>query len=198
MAGTRPRSTTPEGREQRARILRVALELFTAHGFRGASLDAVAAEVGISRQGVLHYFPSKTKLLLGVLELRDEESLARAQELEDAEFVTALVDLVTHNQREPDLTRLFTVLAAESVAPEHPGHEHFLERYRRVREGLAEGVRQAQAAGQLRADLDAGVVAILLAAVMDGLQLQFLLDPESVEMVEPFAALLDLLTRAEA
>ena len=28
---------------------------------------------------------------------------------------------------------------------------------------------------------------------MDGLQLQFLLDPDSVEMVEPFSALMDLL-----
>ena len=190
---TRPRSTTPEGREQRERILRAALELFTAHGFRGASLDAVAAAVGISRQGVLHYFPSKTKLLLGVLELRDQETIARAQELQDAEFVSALLHLVAHNQREPDLTRLFTVLAAESVAPEHPGHEHFLKRYTMVRAGLAEGIEQAQAAGQLRADLDPRVVAILLAAVMDGLQLQFLLDPDSVEMVEPFTAMMNLL-----
>ena len=88
---TRPRSTTPEGREQRERILRAALELFTAHGFRGASLDAVAAAVGISRQGVLHYFPSKTKLLLGVLELRDQETIARCEELQHAEFVSALL-----------------------------------------------------------------------------------------------------------
>ena len=58
--------------------------------------------------------------------------------------------------------------AAESVAPEHPGHAHFLERYKRVRQGLAEGVEHAQAAGQLRSDLDARIVAILLAAVMDG------------------------------
>ena len=143
--------------------------------------------MGISRQGVLHYFPSKTKLLLGVLELRDEESIARAEAADHADFVSALRELVAHNQREPDLTRLFTVLAAESVAPEHPGHEHFLERYRMVRAGLAEGIEQAQAAGQLRADLDPRVVAILLAAVMDGLQLQYLLDPDSVEMVEPFS-----------
>jgi AcrR family transcriptional regulator len=191
---TRPRSTTPEGREQRARILQAALELFTAHGFRGASLDAVAAQVGISRQGVLHYFPSKTKLLLGVLELRDEQSVARAEAAQHPDFVSALTELVADNQRAPDLTRLFTVLAAESVAPEHPGHEHFLERYRMVRAGLTEGIEQAQAAGQLRADLDPRTVAILLAAVMDGLQLQFLLDPDAVEMVEPFGALLDLLS----
>src|SRR3954449_280723 len=116
MAATRPRSTTPEGREQRDRILRAALRLFTAQGFRGASLDAVAAEVGISRQGVLHYFPSKTHLLLGVLDLRDETTIARAEERTKAgqiDLVDGLLDLVSHNQREPDLTRLFTVLAAE-------------------------------------------------------------------------------------
>ena len=62
-----------------------------------------------------------------------------------------------------------------------------------VRAGLADGIEQAQAAGQLRADLDPRVVAILLAAVMDGLQLQYLLDPDSVEMVEPFSALMELL-----
>jgi hypothetical protein len=36
-------------------------------------------------------------------------------------------------------------------------------------------------------------VATLLIAVMDGLQLQFLLDPDSVDTVGPVAALLDLL-----
>jgi AcrR family transcriptional regulator len=191
---TRPRTTTPEGREQRERILRAALELFTAHGFRGASLDAVAAAVGISRQGVLHYFPSKTKLLLGVLELRDELSIERAEASGETELSRGLLALVAHNQRDPDLTRLFTVLAAESVAAEHPGHEHFQERYRMVRTVLAEAVAAAQEAGQLKADVDARNVAILLAAAMDGLQLQFLLDPESVDMVEPFSDLLRLLS----
>src|SRR3954462_2443225 len=115
------RAITPEGREQRERILRAAIELFTAHGFRGASLDRVAAAVGISRQGVLHYFPSKTHLLLGVLDLRDEESAAQAGERaeEGTSFSANLLALVQHNQRNPDMTRLFTVLAGESAAPEH-------------------------------------------------------------------------------
>jgi AcrR family transcriptional regulator len=192
MAATRPRTTTPEGREQRARILNAALELFTARGFRGASLDAVADAVGISRQGVLHYFPSKTHLLLGVLELRDEQSAAVAAD-RSRDLAGALLALVEHNQREPDLTRLFTVLSAESVAPEHRGHEHFRERYRGVRAVLGEAVGEAQDRGQLDAGIDPVTVATLLAAVMDGLQLQYLLEPESVDMVEPFAQLLRLL-----
>jgi AcrR family transcriptional regulator len=192
MAAARPRSTTPEGREQRQRILRAALGLFTAHGFRGASLDAVAAEVGISRQGVLHYFPSKTHLLLGVLDLRDETTIARA-EGRTATFPDGLIGVVADNQREPDLVRLYTVLAAESVAPEHPGHERFQERYRDVRAALAHAVDEAQEAGQLDRTIDPVNLATLLTAVMDGLQLQFLLDPESVDMVEPLTALFALL-----
>ena len=72
------RATTPEGREQRERILRAAFERFAAHGYRGTSLDAVAAAVGISRQGVQHYVTSTLHLMLGVIELRDEEPATRA------------------------------------------------------------------------------------------------------------------------
>jgi len=198
MAASRRRALTPEGREQRERILRAAIDLFTAHGFRGASLDRVAAAVGISRQGVLHYFPSKTHLLLGVIELRDEEGVARAEARAardmDADLASALLATVEHNQREPDLTRLFTVLAAESVAPEHPGNERFRERYRTIREIMTRAVQEAQDAGQLVAHADPVMVATLLIAVMDGLQLQFLLDADAVDMVGPAAALLDLLS----
>src|SRR5690348_501006 len=135
------RATTPEGAVQRERILRAAMELFTAGGFRGASLDRVAAAVGISRQGVLHYFPSKTHLLLGVLELRDAETRARGEAHPEDDLREGLLRAVADNQRSPDLTRLYTVLLAESVAPEHLGHEHFRERYRTVRAVLGDAVR---------------------------------------------------------
>lgn len=193
MAATRPRATTPEGEAQKQRILNAALELFTARGFRGASLDAVAAEVGISRQGVLHYFPSKTHLLLGVLDLRDEESIARMEEEGISSLADGLLTLVAHNQRESDLTRLYTVLSAESVAPEHLGHDRFQERYRELRVVMAEAVRERQEAGELDAGLDPVEIATLLAAVMDGLQIQHLLEPEAVDMVEPMRTFLRLL-----
>src|SRR3954454_25409397 len=93
------RATTPEGAQQRERILRAAIELFTASGFRGTSLDRVAAAVGISRQGVLHYFPSKTHLLLGVLDLRDERTASHAG-LDNTSLVEALLRVVTDNQRD--------------------------------------------------------------------------------------------------
>jgi AcrR family transcriptional regulator len=195
MAAFRARTTTPEGREQRERILRAAMELFAAHGFRGASLDAVAAVVGISRQGVLHYFPSKTHLLLGVLDLRDQDDAARSEERfgDSADFVDGLLAAVRHNQDAPDLPRLFTVLSAESVDPEHPGHDRIRERYRTARAAFTYAVQEAQQRGQLSGAIDPTRLATVLIAAMDGLQLQYLLEPESVDMVEPLSGLLEIL-----
>jgi AcrR family transcriptional regulator len=188
--------TAPEGNAQRERILRAATALFAARGYRGASLEAVAQEVGITRQGVLHYFPSKVHLLLGVLDLRDQDDAARieAQVGDHATLADGLLAAVRHNQSAPALPRLFTVLSAESVDPEHPGHEWFRERYEMLRALLGHAVAQAQAAGELTRAITPDQLAVLLGAVMDGLQLQFSLDPEEIDMVAPLADLLRLLS----
>jgi AcrR family transcriptional regulator len=187
-------TSTPRGRSQRERVLRAAMEIFSTQGFRGASLDAVADAVGMTRQGLLHYFPSKVDLLLGVLDLRQEDNAALVQEkIERSDgLADTLLALTRHNQEQPELVRLFTVLAAESVDVDHPGHDRFVERYRRVRVNLAELVATEQSAGRMSETVAPSSLAILLMAVMDGLQLQHVLDPGSVDMVEPLADLLAL------
>lgn len=40
-------------------ILEAALEVFSAHGFRGATLDQIAEVAGLSKPNLLYYFPSK-------------------------------------------------------------------------------------------------------------------------------------------
>ena len=40
-------------------ILDAALEVFSAHGFRGATLDQIAEVAGLSKPNLLYYFPSK-------------------------------------------------------------------------------------------------------------------------------------------
>jgi TetR/AcrR family transcriptional regulator len=40
-------------------ILEAALEVFAAHGFRGATLDQIAEVAGLSKPNLLYYFPSK-------------------------------------------------------------------------------------------------------------------------------------------
>jgi AcrR family transcriptional regulator len=61
---SRPRRASP-----RDRILEAALTTFAAHGTVGTSVQAVADAVGMSKQAVLHHFPTKDRLRDGVYEL---------------------------------------------------------------------------------------------------------------------------------
>ena len=57
MTTARPR-TRIQARNRDA-ILDAALDVFSAHGFRGATLDEIAETAGLSKPNVLYYFPSK-------------------------------------------------------------------------------------------------------------------------------------------
>jgi F0F1-type ATP synthase assembly protein I len=76
-------------------------------------------------------------------------------------------------------------VSAEATDSEHPSHEDFAERYRSSAANGEQLLRAAQEAGEVRADLDPALAARLISAVMDGIQLQWLLD-ESVDMVPLF------------
>jgi len=65
-----PRTRIQE--RNRQAILGAALEVFSAQGFRGATLDRIAAEAGLSKPNLLYYFPSKAaiheELLSGLMD----------------------------------------------------------------------------------------------------------------------------------
>ena len=56
--------------ERRNTILAAAHAVFAARGYRAGSLQEVADRVGMSQTSLLHYFPSKSELLLAVLNWR--------------------------------------------------------------------------------------------------------------------------------
>ena len=57
MTQARPRTRIQQ--KNRATILDAALDVFSQHGFRGATLDQIANAAGLSKPNVLYYFPSK-------------------------------------------------------------------------------------------------------------------------------------------
>lgn len=67
------RAPTRIQKKNRAAILEAALNVFSAHGFRGATVDQIATEAGLSKPNLLYYFPSKeaihTALLSGLLDI---------------------------------------------------------------------------------------------------------------------------------
>jgi TetR/AcrR family transcriptional regulator len=66
-------------------ITAAAEELFAQHGFRGTSIADIAARVGISKQNLLYYFPTKEALYKRVLDGVLDEWLGRMSELADAD-----------------------------------------------------------------------------------------------------------------
>jgi AcrR family transcriptional regulator len=181
---------TPRGERSKETILEAALPLFAQQGYRGASLASIASAAGLTQPGLLHHFPSKEELLLGLLDWRDHNDGKRFSSLPDGAglgYLDRLEDLVAHNTTAPELVRLFTTLVGEGTSPEHPAHEYFVERYQRIRARALRTLREGQSSGEIREDVDLEVVVPVLFAVMDGLQIQWLLDP-SIDMTASFDA----------
>lgn len=51
----------------RKRILDAALEVFSRHGYRGATLDQIAEEAGLSKPNILYYFDGKEDIHVTLL-----------------------------------------------------------------------------------------------------------------------------------
>lgn len=65
---TRQRTQTRSQQQKRDRILQAALDVFSAHGFRGATLDGIAAAAGMSKPNLLYYFPRKDDIYQALIE----------------------------------------------------------------------------------------------------------------------------------
>jgi TetR/AcrR family transcriptional regulator len=78
---TAPAAGRDGSRSTRDRILGEALALFGGRGYEATSLDQVAVELGVRKQTILYYFPSKADLLDAVID-RSADELIMA--LEDA------------------------------------------------------------------------------------------------------------------
>ncbi len=126
--------------ERRRTILATALEVFAESGFRGASIREIAARVGMTDTGVLHHFGGKSKLLLEVVKQKEDEDAGTLQD-------PYLRDLVARNGDRRGTVRLFTTLSAESTDPEHPAHDHFVNRYAQVRTLVADRLGAETAVG---------------------------------------------------
>ncbi|ROR93464.1 TetR family transcriptional regulator [Salana multivorans] len=183
------------GAERRREILATAVDAFAESGFRGSTLRDIAQRIGISEAGLLHHFRSKADLLTATLVERDrrDEERRRLSEAEGAPFLDTVRDQVARNAATPELVGLHVVVSAEATDLSHPAHDIFRDRYRRLRHQDTENFRAEVAASRLRPDVDPERIGQLVSAVMDGLQLQWLLDPDDVDMVDLFEHFLQIL-----
>jgi len=175
-----------KGRLRREDILAAAVVVYAEVGYRGSSLREIARRVGMTHAGLLYYFPSKEALLAAVLERRDAEDVER-EHLSGPPGLDALLRLVAlaaHNVRHPGIVDLYSRLAAEAVAENHPAHDYFEQHYGMARGYAAESFHALADRGELREGVDPDLAALNFVALMDGLQVQWLSNRARVDLVE--------------
>lgn len=191
------RGSYAKGIAKREEILERALDVIAREGFRGASIKVLAESVGLSQAGLLHYFDSKEELFTEIVRKRDEVDMATyGSPLDDSPSMDRLRDgllqVIRHNSDVPGLVQLYSQMSVDAADPQHPAHPFFLERGRQLR-GLFVGelVRSSEA-GAITDRVDPATLARIFQAVADGLQLQWMLDPD-LDMAGVVSQLFDLL-----
>jgi len=197
MTAVHRRGSYAKGVAKREEILERALDVIAREGFRGASVRELAEAVGLSQAGLLHYFDSKEELFTAILRKRDEVDFNRFGPVDPGTGDTPLlreryVEVVRRTADVPGLVELFARLAVDAADPAHPAHPYFVERGDAVRAALTTTIVRLQQDGELTDAIDAPVLARVLQAVVDGLQVQWMLDP-GVDMAGTLDALFEVL-----
>lgn len=100
-----PRRRTRIQTEKRQIILNAALDVFSQHGFRGATIDQIADAAGMSKPNLLYYFRSKDEMFTTLIERLLETWLAPLRELDDVG--DPITELRSYIRRKLEMARDF-------------------------------------------------------------------------------------------
>lgn len=143
----------------RAGIVAAAIDEFAARGFKGASMDAIAARTHTTRALINYYFGSKEKLYLAVLEhvyagIREAESKLDLDHLPPAEAVRRIVEF-TYNYYLTHEGFVRLVVAENQARGRHLKKSKAMRTLNRpIIDRLARVIARGQAEGLFRADVD--------------------------------------------
>ena len=178
----RERRSYPKGVRRRRQILESAIALFAQRGVDRASLRSVGEAIGVSHTALRHYFSSRDELLVEVYRTHEALSFSDTQAAAGA-AVGEMVEAAKRNRSIPGLVELYATLSTDALQEEHAVTREFVrDRFRSLRETLAARIESGQRAGRIAADIDPADAAALVIAASDGLQIQWLLDPETVDV----------------
>lgn len=182
--GNEPDTPDTKGMRTRDRILDAALELFSQSGSNGVSLRSIAKQANISHAGLLRYFKNKDELILAAIARRDR--IPGALEVSDydafdpQDYIPLFLEAIQKNMSNPGSVALFVKIATEATDPEHPAHAYFEDRYALITDKITESVVAILDCPEHEARKRAQE----FIAFVDGIQIQWLLRPRDIDMLE--------------
>ena len=154
----------------RARIVKAAIDEFAARGFKGASMDAIAARTHTTRALINYYFGSKEKLYLAVLEhvyaeIRQAESQLDLDHLPPVEAIRRIVEF-TFNYYLDHLGFVRLVVAENQARGRHLKKSKTMRSLNRpILDTLGRVLERGQRDGSFRRDVEPVEIHMAIAAL---------------------------------
>lgn len=184
----------------RDQIREAALHVFARKGYANTLVEDVAGEAGVSKGTIYTYFDRKEELLGAVYHGLREELRGREEDVLSSDrppldkirlMLRSFVDVV--GSREALAQVILDIWIAGMRDPDRFGID-FSDVYASYRALLKELLSAAQVRGEMKTDLPSLTPAVVMGAV-DGVFLQWLLDPDAVNFPDAADDILEVLYR---
>jgi len=195
------RRTKQEAQETRSQLLDTAENLFREKGVSRTSLAEIAQQAGVTRGAIYWHFQNKADLFTAMCDRATLPMEALLENMADPDQPDPLgllrrsnVQVLSMIEQDARCRRVFEILTLKcEFVDEMASH---VQRRQECRQGVRDVVRQvfenARRRGQVRADLDAELAATAMLAYIDGLILDWGIEPESYSLAEKAGPLMDL------
>jgi AcrR family transcriptional regulator len=175
-------------------VVAAAVRVIAREGLSGASLRAIAREIGYTTGIVMHYFQDKEELLVAAADAvfgPFDEALAEALRMADSFEGLRRICLVPLpvTRATQVIPRIYAQVVANAET-EPAFARAFQARYEAIRDGVRTLLANGQRNGSFRTDFDPAAQCDVLCALVDGLAMHAITDPERF----PRERLVELLT----
>lgn len=178
-----------KGKARRKQILEAALTIIAVDGFDQTSLSKISKAVGITDVGVLHYFGSMDDLMVEVLRQRDANDMATmtsslsnlAVQIKQLagnpeKSLKQMLSITARNAKTPGLVELYAYMSVKASNPKSPAYKYFKHRGGIERTMVGHAVRKLIKNDHLDIGMEPEEMARIIQALLDGLQIQWLID----------------------
>jgi TetR/AcrR family acrAB operon transcriptional repressor len=181
------------GVESRRDLMQVAIDCFARYGFQATSIDRIAKAAGVTKGALYYHFADKEELLFAAVKNRIGQFERRvAGDLTPIADAPAALQEVARlcfdHATKSNHRRFIVTLMVEALDTNPRLAAEFRGMMHRFREFLSGIVREGQASGQFRADVDAGVAAEVYAGAIMGAEIQYYQDPKRFDLAATLAA----------
>lgn len=149
--------------ERQKEIINASLELIAENGIQSLTIKNLSKKIGLVESAIYRHYESKTQILMALLDsIGDQTKYGNEKGVTRAfEFIEKKLE--NHFQTFHKNPALVSVVYAEDLFQNEPGLvEKTRLKVEKSLSALSELIQQGQQRGEIRTDIDAGIIAVMI------------------------------------